>query len=63
MRRVRIVGEHIGERKIGGDAGASVHLNCLVDDLQGNVRNRNFDLRNFAARAFRAHFIEHPRSL
>jgi len=36
--------KHFGQRKIRGNTSATVHLNCLIDDLQSCVRNRDFDL-------------------
>src|ERR1700694_2362128 len=56
-------GKHFSQRNIAGNSGASVHLNCLIDNLQSNVRHSDFDLGDFAACALGADFIEHPRGL
>src|ERR1019366_4702805 len=56
-------GKQLGQGNIGGHAGGSVHLNRLVDNLQGNVGDGDFDLGDFAASAFGTDFIEHPGGL
>ena len=56
-------GKQLSQRNIVGNSGGSVHLNCLVDNLQRNVGNGDFDLRDFAASSFGADFVEHPGGL
>src|SRR6202522_1077562 len=56
-------GIEFGQGNIVGNAGGAVHLNCPVDNFQGDVGYGNFNLRDFAASALGADFIEHPGSL
>ena len=38
-----LAGVHVGERRPLGDAGGAVHLDRLVDDLAGALRDHRLD--------------------